>query len=194
MTPAARRETWQPDPIGLCRDRFHRYYWAGEGPMVGVTSAIGVVDKPTVYAWAKRETAACAIRNIGHLVGMVVEGGAEAATDWLKRIPDYRRDQAADLGARVHIIAERIAREQDVDVDALALPYVNGYRRFLDDFEPRFVELEFMVASLRHKYGGTGDAIAEIDGHMWLLDIKTGSGTYGETALQLAAYANARWR
>ena len=45
-----------------------------------------------------------------------------------------------------------------------------------------------MVASLRHGYGGTLDAIAVIDGETWLLDVKTGTGVYRETGLQLAAY------
>ena len=47
------------------------------------------------------------------------------------------------------------------------------------------------MCSLRHGYGGTLDAIAVIGGETWLLDVKTGTGVYAETGLQLAAYAAA---
>jgi hypothetical protein len=42
-----------------------------------------------------------------------------------------------------------------------------------------------------HGYAGTLDAIVRIAGETWLLDYKTSKGVYPETALQLAAYANA---
>ncbi|HEY1167723.1 MAG TPA: hypothetical protein VGE81_01900, partial [Candidatus Limnocylindrales bacterium] len=74
--------------IGLVRDARHRYSWNG-GPLYpSVTTILGVKDKPALVGWAKRETAACAVRNLDVLERMVASGGAGAAIEWLKRIPD----------------------------------------------------------------------------------------------------------
>ncbi len=183
-------------PLGLTRDERHVYRWNDGGSVVGpipsVTTVIKLIDKSgPLVGWAKRETAACAVRNLDALLAMREAGGADAAISWLKTIPDYQRDRAADRGTSVHAIAEQIVRGQEPEVPAELAGYVDAYRRFLATWRPTFVAVEQMVCSLRHGYAGTFDAIAVIDGERWLLDIKTSAGTYAETALQLAAYAAA---
>jgi hypothetical protein len=67
-----------------------------------------------------------------------------------------------------------------------------AYRRhFLDVFALRFLAVEAMVCSQRYEYGGTADAFVEIEGQIWLLDCKTGSGVYPDAARQLASLARA---
>jgi hypothetical protein len=180
--------------LGLVRDARHRYSWNG-GPLYpSVTTILGIKDKPALVGWAKRETAACAVRNLDVLARMVQSGGPQAAVDWLKKIPDYRRDAAADLGTAVHAAAEAIGRGEPVVVGDDVRPFIDAYRRdFLEPFEPRFLALEAMVCSTRYEYGGTADAFAEIDGETWLLDYKTGAGVYPDTALQLAGLARAQF-
>ena len=180
--------------VGLVRDARHRYSWNG-GPLYpSVTTILGIKDKPALVGWAKRETAACAVRNLDVLERMVRSGGPQAAVDWLKRIPDYARDASADLGSAVHAAAEAIARGQSGPVAEDVAPFIAAYRRdFLDVFHPRFIALEAMVCSERYEYGGTADAFAEIDGEIWLLDYKTGAGVYPDTALQLGGLARAQF-
>jgi hypothetical protein len=180
--------------VGLVRDARHRYSWNG-GPLYpSVTTILGIKDKPALVGWAKRETAACAVRNLNVLERMVRSGGPQAAVDWLKRIPDYARDASADLGSAVHAAAEAIARGVSVPVAEDVAPFVAAYRRdFLEVFGPRFIALEAMVCSERYEYGGTADAFAEIDGEIWLLDYKTGAGVYPDTALQLGGLARAQF-
>ena len=180
--------------VGLVRDARHRYSWNG-GPLYpSVTTILGIKDKPALVGWAKRETAACAVRNLDVLERMVRSGGPQAAVDWLKRIPDYARDASADLGSAVHAAAEAIARGQSGPVAEDVAPFVAAYRRdFLDVFHPRFIAVEAMVCSERYEYGGTADAFAEIDGETWLLDYKTGAGVYPDTALQLGGLARAQF-
>jgi hypothetical protein len=159
-----------------------------------VTTILGIKDKPALVGWAKRETAACAVRNLDVLERMVRSGGAQAAVDWLKRIPDYARDASADLGTAVHLAAEAIARGQSGPVSEDVAPFVAAYRHdFLEVFRPRFIAVEAMVCSERYEYGGTADAFAEIDGETWLLDYKTGAGVYPDTALQLGGLARAQF-
>lgn len=178
--------------VGLFRDQHHRYYWAGEGPMISATTAIGVLDKPAVVGWAKREVAKSAVRNLPALVQMVLEGGPDAAARWLQGIPDFKRDKAANLGSRVHHLAEQIVRGESPEIEPIEAPFVVAYQNFLRERFPIFLMVEEMVCSLRYGYGGTLDAIARIGDDVWLLDIKTG-GAYEETALQLAAYARAEF-
>jgi hypothetical protein len=198
-TPAntAERSGLDP-PLGLTRDAGHVYTF-NDGTTVhssipSVTTILRVLDKSgPLVGWAKRETAACAIRNLPMLATMVQTGGPEAAAKWLAQIPDYQRDTAATMGSRIHVLAEQLARGQEPVVTPEELPFVDSYRTWLAEFRPRFLAAEEMVVSLRHNFAGTLDAIAVIDGDTWLLDLKTGSGVYPEAGLQLAAYGHAEF-
>lgn len=183
-------------PLGLTRDERHVYGF-NDGttvfhPIPSVTTAIKLIDKSgPLVGWAKRETAASAIRNLDALVTMRKEGGEKAAIDWLKTIPDYIRDRAADRGTSVHSIAEQIIRGQSPVIPEELGPYVAAYHGFLKTWTPKWIAVEQMVCSLKHGYAGTFDAFAVIGNERWLLDIKTSAGVYSETALQLAAYGAA---
>ncbi len=178
--------------VGLTRDASHVYRWNGGEPIRSVTTIIGVLDKSgPLVGWAKREVANAAVRNLSTLATMVEASGPESAGKWLATIPGYQRDTAADVGTRVHALAEAVSRGLDVTVTDAERPFIDHYRRFLSEWQPRFLAAEEMVCSLRHGYAGTLDAIVEMAGDVWMLDYKTSKGTYPETALQLAAYANA---
>lgn len=186
--------------IGLTRDGNHRYAWMGDEKVPGITTVIKMLDKSDVLAgWAKRETAKAAIRNLDTLTRMVAEGGTLNAVNWLKGMPGYQRDTAADIGTAVHGIAERIALGETPDVPDELVPFVRSYARgFLERYQPRFHPdyTEYMVYSEEWRYGGTMDAAVRIDGDVWLIDYKTGGDKsiglaerdfpYPETALQLA--------
>jgi len=183
-----------PAVLGLSRDARHRYSWNGGPLFPSVTTILGIKDKPALVGWAKRETAASAVRNLDVLAQMVQNGGSQAAVDWLKRIPDYRRDASADLGTQVHAAAEAIGRGQIVSVGDDVRPFVESYQRdFVEVFKPRFLAIEPMVCSLRHEYGGTADAFMQIGDEVWLVDYKTRAGVYPDTALQLAGLARAQF-
>jgi hypothetical protein len=180
--------------LGLTRDEKHRYQWNG-GPLVpGVTSIIRALDKSgPLVGWAKREAAATAVRNHDLITTMLIQGGPDAAIKWIASTPDYQRDTSADLGTRVHDLAEAIVRKQDVTIDEEAAPFVSAYLRWLDENRPKVLNAEFMVYSERHGYGGTADAALLLGSDVWLVDYKTGKAAYAETALQLAGLHNADW-
>lgn len=180
---------------GLRRDQHHRYYYGSTGPLPGVTSIVKVVDRSgPLVGWAKRETAASAVRNLDMLQQMVRDGGKDSAQQWLSRIPDYQKDEAADIGQRVHALGDAINRGEDIQPTGIEVPYVAQYRAFLADVRPvQLLATEALVCNLTVGYGGTLDSGWLIDGIPTLLDIKTGKGVYDETALQLAGYANAEF-
>lgn len=185
-------------PLGLTRDANHVYGW-NDGvtvrhPIPSVTTVIRLIDKSgPLVGWAKRTVAEAALRNFDALSAMRKEGGDQAAIDWLKTLPGYQRDRAADRGTNVHAIAEQIVRGQSPEIPEELGPYVASYHSFLREWSPKFLAVEQMVCSLKHGYAGTFDAIAVIGNERWLLDLKTSAGVYSETALQLAAYGAAEF-
>lgn len=186
-------------PLGATRDANHVYGW-NDGtnpvryPIPSVTTVLKAVDKSgPLIGWAKRTVAEIAVAKVDVISEMAKAGGPKAAVDWLKGLPDYQRDRSADMGTRIHFLAEQIVRGFIPEVTPEEEPFVAAYRGFLAKHSPRFLAAEEMIFNLRHDYAGTLDAIAVIDGSVWMLDIKTGTGVYPETALQLAAYANAEF-
>ena len=177
--------------IGLSRDEKHRYFWNGDGPIPSVTTILDTLAKPYLVPWAKKIVAQAAVDNIGLLNRMMAQNGPEATVRWLKSLPDTRRDKAADLGTRVHKLAERLALREKVEVTAEEAPFVTSYQRFMAEFQPKFLFVEPLVLNTEYWYAGGADSFAIIDGEVWILDIKTGASIYPTTALQLAAYANA---
>lgn len=203
--------------IGIYRTDDHRYYWMGEGPYPGVTTSMKALDKSDVLVgWAKRETAAFAIRNIdilaahrGHNAPMPEcppcrqsrppFDRARAAQYWVSSIPDYQRDVAADAGTRIHAIAERMATEPDYRGDPALTPYATQYARFQAHNRPQYLAIEYMGMNLTAGYGGTGDFIALMTegpfaGLTVAVDIKSHTKPtpvpakyYPETGMQLAA-------
>jgi hypothetical protein len=184
--------------VGLWRDDAHRYYWMGERIGPGITSVISKVDKSgPLIGWAKGVTADAAIANLPELTVMVKDKGPAIARSWLTAHATAESDTAKDLGTKVHLAAEQMARGATPDVAPEHLPYIAAYQRFLDDWTPEFKSLERFVASMALGYGGTFDAICKLDfgdgPKMTMLDNKTGKGTYAEGRLQLAALSHAEF-
>lgn len=178
---------------GLTRDQHHRYFYDDGtrqvGPLPSVTTLIGILDKSgPLVGWAKRETAACAVRNLDMLNSMVASGGKAAAQEWLSKIPDFQRDEAADLGSRVHALAEAEIRGDPIQPTGLEVPFVRQWRSFMDDVQPQILYSEAMVANVTEGFAGTFDLGVLLDGQPTLLDIKTGKSIYPEVGLQLAGY------
>jgi hypothetical protein len=182
--------------LGLTRSETHGYVWADGstaiGPLPSVTTIIGVLDKSgPLIGWAKRVTAEAAIDNREQIPGWVELGGRDGAVSLLTKAASVKRDRAADVGSRVHALAEAVARGQEITLTEEERPFLTAYQHFLEEWKPRYLAAEEMVISLQHGYGGTFDAIVEMIDDVWMLDTKTSKGVYPETALQLAAYANA---
>jgi hypothetical protein len=188
--------------IGLVRTAKHDYYFDGIGPLPGVTGAIGVIDKSgPLVGWAKRITAEFVMDNLEWVNTSSQLIGRDATVDAIKSRAQSVKDDAGKLGSAVHVLAEQIARGEDTGtIPTAQIPYAIAYRRFLEECQPTFISMEKAVISLTHGYGGTFDALMEIDGVRTLVDYKTSKGStykgiytgvYPETALQLAAYANA---
>ena len=172
---------------------WHVYQWNGGPEMTGVTTHIGVLNKPGVVDWMKKLTAETAVDKRLLIPEWIETGGREGAIALLAGAADKVRNDAGDLGTRVHALLEAVARGQDVTLTPEEEPFVAAFRAWCAERNPEFIATEFMVYSEKHEYGGTADVLLKLDGETWLVDYKTSGGVYPETALQLVALGRADW-
>lgn len=105
-------------------------------------------------------------------------------------IDQWRLDNAADRGTRVHDATLAIDESGSADVDADIAPYIEAYVGFLKKFHPRYIASELALADTRRWFAGRLDRCAIINRKCVLMDIKTSARI--ETRLvqaQLTAYA-----
>ena len=174
---------------------------------LSVTTVLGDgIPKKALPAWAARSAAEYAVENINDLADLVAKGGVslKEAIDRIKGAPWRQRDNKADIGTAVHDVAELLAgkpagAEYELDLadyDESIHGYLLSLLGWFEKWDPSVEATEATVWSRQHGYAGTLDLICHIPsindaGTFSLLDFKTSKGVYGETALQLAAYANA---
>ena len=199
-----------------------RYYQIPgiDKPLISVTNAIGVLNKYGLAPWYAKLAAEYAIDNLPALINRV-RTDRQGAIDDVKAAGERARDEAGELGTRVHDLAEahvlgRTLAEEEIDRDAGL--YVKQYLKFLDDFDLDIASdiyaTEMTVYSEHDGWAGTLDLIPmmRLDGyiagkpvavlpdgqrHYWLVDIKTSrtravTQTYPQHGFQLAALRHAK--
>jgi len=101
--------------------------------------------------------------------------------------------RSAAHGTLVHAAVQGIATGAQVAISEEVRPAAEAFEVFNKErkifFYPEFIEKQ--VWSIRYRYAGTVDALAEVDGKFGVLDIKTSTGFYPEYNLQTAAYVSA---
>ena len=69
-----------------------------------------------------------------------------------------------------------------------SLNAINAYLKWRKAHEVYWHATELTIASMLHRYAGTLDALATVDGKLTLVDFKTSKAIYPEVWLQIAAY------
>jgi hypothetical protein len=149
----------------------HTRYKNLRGEVVpGVTTILGVLNKPALVKWAN---------DLG-LAGI----------DSTKYV-----DAAARIGTLIHamVVSSLMGLELDkTDYSENEITQATvGYKKFIDwksqhDVLPILCEQSYISENLQ--YGGQIDCYAKVDGLYTLLDFKTGKAIYDEQFCQLAAY------
>ena len=103
------------------------------------------------------------------------------------------KNKSAEEGSLIHGVIEKLALDEPVDIPSSIQAAASSFERFKEKakikFYPEFIERQ--IWSSRHRYAGTVDALASINGKFGVLDIKTSAGFYPEYNLQTAAYVSA---
>lgn len=102
---------------------------------------------------------------------------------------DDAKEASAREGTLVHEAVAAIASgRHDVAVDPLVRPSVDAFTAFLRNNHVEPLLIEERVMHRRHRYAGTVDMVARVNGVVGVLDIKTGRRIYRDYGLQTAAY------
>jgi hypothetical protein len=121
--------------------------------------------------------------------------------NWLKQVgfaSEYIVKKAAEDGTKVHELAEKYLLgeelsflnkhgqpQYDSDVWQMFLKFVE----FWETVKPKLVETEVHLFSDELQVAGTCDLIVEINGELWLLDIKTSNQIHSTYELQTSVYS-----
>ena len=103
---------------------------------------------------------------------------------------DEVKEKSAAEGSLIHEVIQKTLVGKPVEVPVTIRPAFESFCEFNETrnifFHPEYVERS--IWSQTHRYSGTIDALASIDGKFGVLDIKTSAGFYPEYNLQTAAY------
>ena len=101
--------------------------------------------------------------------------------------------KSATEGTLVHNAIEAILKGEQPKVDSLIAPTVNAFHDFAQfhEIKPLTGGIEKRIWSPKHRFAGTIDILAEINGVFGILDVKTSSGIWRDYGLQTSAYMGA---
>lgn len=130
-------------------------------------------------------------KDSGGLLHWAFEQGKLAQQGKIQRLYD-RAEEAADIGTQAHAMIEAHINGDEVPVptDERAQQAFNNALAWLAQTRITVISKwqECALVSEQYAFGGTPDAIGELDGKLILLDWKTSNAVYQDYLIQLAAY------
>jgi len=135
-------------------------------------------------------------KDSGGLLHWAFEQGKAAQRGEIENLYD-KRDEAADAGTLAHDMVERYIQQKmpetalvgaSAEIAELARGAFQAYLSWEKMTNLVIVETEVSLVSEEYQFGGTIDAIGEVEDTLVLVDWKTSSGIYPDYLIQLAAY------
>ncbi len=175
----------------------HNYTLNGK-KLTGVTTILGVIDKPALIPWAARMATDYIKENLSYKRIKLLRKGYvvvrskvidEATTAWQRT-----RDTAGEAGKDVHAILEDIITEAIqktggyIETDSHENKQVDNFLKWARANTIKFLESEKSVYSKSLWFGGTLDFLYEKDSEVYVGDIKTSSAIYPINYWQCSAY------
>lgn len=149
----------------------HQRYRTSDGTIVpGVTTIVGLLNKPQLVSWANR----LGLQGIDASAHVQAAAGAGACAH--EMIQEVLGGPAVDL-------SKYSGEEIEAARNALA-----KFKEWLTEHEMETQAIEMQLVSERYRVGGTIDWLGRLDGKMTLADIKTSGRIYEEHIIQVAAY------
>lgn len=107
-----------------------------------------------------------------------------------------KKDAQASVGSVVHHYAQYGEVSEDYedlsfDDKERADKGIASFEKWKEEHVPEITKSEFLVFSKKHKYVGTADGLAVINGKKYLIDYKTSKGIYTTHLYQVSAYLKA---
>jgi hypothetical protein len=159
----------------------------------GVTTILGQTLAKDLMQWAVD----CACEYLETKLPVITGEDLKTAADQYK----VKRDAGGSTGTEAHALVEGYLKGSIPAIDSSSKEAINAYLAFVKWFEevkPKVLNVEEVIFSREFQYAGTYDCMLEIDGKVYLCDLKTTNasrkapnGVYAENFLQLGAYAAA---
>ena len=149
-----------------------RFYPIGDRWVPSVTTILGAVYPKSPF-----------------LIDWKMQNGKEES----KRI----MEEAAEEGTLVHETIERLIQGETIKAEELSSKgrkCIQAFLAWYRKFNPKIISNELRVDyDVRGEYGyaGTIDLVVEIDGEIWIVDVKTSANVWPEHHLQVTAYMRA---
>jgi len=171
-------------------EKSHTYTIDGEVVM-GVTSVLDMFPKGWLVGWSCKmmaEHILSKLKGIGETPSMqeIESLVLKGKTAWREK-----RDSAADTGTDIHAIFEDIINGKVVTVKDDISKCVDQFFEFQKKYKPKWIATEQIVGHKELRYCGTFDALAEIEGKVYLIDFKTSTSVKDSFSIQLLAYKKA---
>ena len=111
-------------------------------------------------------------------------------------MPDFKTGEAikvrsAEQGTLIHDTVEAILKNETPPIPQGVAPAINVFNDFLKRNEIVVHKVEERIVSKKHHYSGTIDILADVNGKLGVLDIKTSKAIYRDFNLQTSAYVEA---
>lgn len=159
-----------------------------------VTTILGLLDKPALLGWASN----CAVNYIEENLDVIrdttdVHRGEEVLETARTAFRTISND-ACKSGTMVHNAIENYVNGLDYEYLLETEQSKNGFNAFLSwemNNHVEWLESEVEIIDTVVGYAGRFDAIARVNGIVYLIDFKTSKAIYSEMAIQLCAYRQA---
>jgi hypothetical protein len=159
------------DKTAAKRSKVHTRYYSKDGTMLpGVTTVLGVLNKPALVPWAN---------NLG-LAGVSVREYVDA----LAAIGSLAHDMILAHHKNIKFQPDGHPADLIDKAENCLLSYFEWEKGH--KIEP--ILCEAALVSERYGYGGTLDLFANVDGVRTIVDYKSGKAIYPEHVYQVAAY------
>ena len=134
--------------------------------------------------WYPRVTSICSI---------IAKPGLER---WIANQPSFavmekRRKTITDWGTLVHNTIEDILLDKTPKINPIIRPSIKAFSDWLNSNKVKVIDIEKRVFSKQDVYAGTFDVLAELNGKLGILDLKTSKDIWDDHFIQTAAYFNA---
>ena len=131
--------------------------------------------------------------NLGWKTGALIGWNLKLVDQGLN--PRAELKKAGQIGTLAHNMVEQFIKGGSVILDGYEAEVISkakiayyGFYNWFADNNVEFYETELKLVSDQYQFGGTFDAICEVNGKLVICDWKTSNSTYPEFLIQLGAY------
>lgn len=101
------------------------------------------------------------------------------------------KNRSAEEGTLIHNTIEAILKKEPVVVEDRIKPAIAAFMEFYQSHDVIPHKIEERIHSKKHHYAGTMDVLAEVNGTLGVLDVKTSIAIYRDYSMQTSAYIQA---